>query len=115
MRYVNCDTFLLAPLLCVEFIINVLGGYIGFICSHCCFLFFGLVQKQSDELAHASGEHTEAGSNAGNKAVLLSKGTNNVAHQLSSANSSDVVYANEFDTSVTMLNIVCSLDVEDIC
>ncbi|KAE9462689.1 hypothetical protein C3L33_05410, partial [Rhododendron williamsianum] len=63
------------------------------------------LKKQSDELAHASGEHTEAGSNAGNKAVLLSKGTNNVAHQLSSANSSDVVYANEFDTSVTMLNI----------
>ncbi|KAG5564360.1 hypothetical protein RHGRI_000528 [Rhododendron griersonianum] len=64
------------------------------------------LKKQSDELAHASGEHTEAGSNAGNKAVLLSKGTNNVAHQLSSANSSDVVYANEFDTSVTMLNIM---------
>ncbi|KAI8570687.1 hypothetical protein RHMOL_Rhmol01G0055100 [Rhododendron molle] len=63
------------------------------------------LKKQSDELAHASGEHTEAGSNVGNKAVLLSKGTNNVAHQLSSANSSDVVYANEFDTSVTMLNI----------
>lgn len=63
------------------------------------------LKKQSDELAHASGEHAEAGSNVGNKAVLLSKGTNNVAHQLSSANSSDVVYANEFDTSVSMLNI----------
>lgn len=111
-----CDTYLFALLYYVLNSLSMyLGGYVGFICSHCCFLFFGLVQKQSDELAHASGEHAEAGSNVGNKAVLLSKGTNNVAHQLSSANSSDVVYANEFDTSVSMLNIVCSLDVEDIC
>lgn len=67
------------------------------------------MQKQSDELAQASGEHAEAVSNVGSKAVLLLKGNNNVTHQLSSANSSDVVYTNELDTSVTMLNIVCSL------
>lgn len=62
-------------------------------------------KKQSDELAQASGEHAEAVSNVGSKAVLLLKGNNNVTHQLSSANSSDVVYTNELDTSVTMLNI----------
>ncbi|KAA8535153.1 hypothetical protein F0562_030156 [Nyssa sinensis] len=63
------------------------------------------VKKRSEELAHASGEHVEAISNAGNKAILGSKGTNSMANQFSVANSSPIVYIDEFDTSVTLLNI----------
>ncbi|XP_059635153.1 uncharacterized protein LOC132277330 [Cornus florida] len=63
------------------------------------------VKKRSDELAHVSGEHVDAVSNLGNKAISGSKGTNSMAHQVPAANSSSVVYADEFDTSVTMLNI----------
>ncbi|KAI8021384.1 CCR4-NOT transcription complex subunit 10 [Camellia lanceoleosa] len=62
------------------------------------------VKKRSDELADASSENADAVGNLGNKTALGSKGTNSVAHQFSSANSSHV-YGDEFDTSVTMLNI----------
>ncbi|KAF5946052.1 hypothetical protein HYC85_016280 [Camellia sinensis] len=60
--------------------------------------------KRSDELADAFGENADAVGNLGNKTALGSKGTNSVAHQFSSANSSHV-YGDEFDTSGTMLNI----------
>ncbi|XP_057514974.1 uncharacterized protein LOC130796614 [Actinidia eriantha] len=63
------------------------------------------VKEQSDELARASGEHSEAVSNLGSKAVIGPKGTNNAAHQFSSADNLHIVYGDEFDTSVTMLNI----------
>uniref|UniRef100_A0A5B6ZS72 Putative CCR4-NOT transcription complex subunit 10 n=1 Tax=Davidia involucrata TaxID=16924 RepID=A0A5B6ZS72_DAVIN len=63
------------------------------------------VKKRSEELARASGEHVEAVSNPGNKAILGSKGTNSMAHQFSAANSSPIVFVDEFDTSVTLLNI----------
>ncbi|KAI8023593.1 CCR4-NOT transcription complex subunit 10 [Camellia lanceoleosa] len=46
--------------------------------------------KRSDELADASGENADAVGNLGNKTALGSKGTNSVAHQFSSANSSHV-------------------------
>ncbi|KAF5934923.1 hypothetical protein HYC85_026052 [Camellia sinensis] len=63
------------------------------------------VKKQSDGLAHASGEHAEDISNLGNNTVSGSKGTNNVANQFSSASSSHIVYDGDLDTSVGMLNI----------
>ncbi|KAF5945087.1 hypothetical protein HYC85_015315 [Camellia sinensis] len=67
-------------------------------------LFLEFSIKRSDELADASSENVDAVRNLGNKTALGSKGTNSEAHQFSSANSSHV-YGNEFDTSVTMLNI----------
>ncbi|XAR66864.1 hypothetical protein NMG60_11013227 [Bertholletia excelsa] len=63
------------------------------------------VKERSEELACASGELAESVSNLGNKAISGSKGPNNVAHQLSSSNSSHIVYDDEYDTSVTMLNL----------
>jgi CCR4-NOT transcription complex subunit 10 len=51
----------------------------------------------------------EAVSNIGNKVILGSKGNSMMAHQLSTANSSNIVYTDEFDTSVAILNVVCFL------
>ncbi|KAL6984107.1 hypothetical protein U1Q18_017482, partial [Sarracenia purpurea var. burkii] len=59
----------------------------------------------SDELAYASEEHADTVSNMGNKDALRSKGTNSVVDQLSRANSSHIIYGDEFDTTVTMLNM----------
>ncbi|KAL7001676.1 hypothetical protein U1Q18_002824 [Sarracenia purpurea var. burkii] len=44
-------------------------------------------------------------SNMGNKDALRSKGTNSVVDQLSGANSSHIIYGDEFDTTVMMLNM----------
>ncbi|KAE7998931.1 hypothetical protein FH972_003424 [Carpinus fangiana] len=63
------------------------------------------VKKRSEELASASGEQVEAVSNLGNKVILGSKGNSMMAHQLSTANSSSIVYTDEFDTSVAILNV----------
>ena len=60
----------------------------------------------SEELARASGEQTEVASQAGNKAISATKGSNN------SANSAGVAFADEFDASVFTLNIVCGIYVE---
>ncbi|KAL3629680.1 hypothetical protein CASFOL_026902 [Castilleja foliolosa] len=60
------------------------------------------IQKQSEELAHTSGEHVEVTSNDGRKPMASLKGTNNAAHQFSS---SSVVYSDKFGTSVAMFNI----------
>ncbi|KAK6941696.1 hypothetical protein RJ641_027073 [Dillenia turbinata] len=57
------------------------------------------VKKQSEELAGASGENLEASANTGNKITLGSKSTN------ISQNFSSLVYTDEFDTSVTILNM----------
>ncbi|XP_041007528.1 CCR4-NOT transcription complex subunit 10-like [Juglans microcarpa x Juglans regia] len=62
------------------------------------------VKKRIEELASASGEQVEAASNLLNKLTLGSKGST-MTHQLSGANSSNVVYTDEFDTSVAILNI----------
>ncbi|KAF5459199.1 hypothetical protein F2P56_023174 [Juglans regia] len=62
------------------------------------------VKKRIEDLASASGEQVEAASNLLNKVTLGSKGST-MTHQLSSANNSNVVYTDEFDTSVAILNI----------
>ncbi|KAG2718835.1 hypothetical protein I3760_03G239200 [Carya illinoinensis] len=62
------------------------------------------VKKRIEELACASGEQVEAVSNLLNKVTLGSKGST-MANQLSTANSSNIVYTDEFDTSVAILNI----------
>ncbi|KAK6945143.1 hypothetical protein RJ641_026245 [Dillenia turbinata] len=56
------------------------------------------VKKRSEEVARASGEHLEASANTGNKITSGSKGTN-ISQNFSSQ------YTDEFDTSVTMLNM----------
>lgn len=63
------------------------------------------VKKRSEELASASGEQVEPVSNLGNKVILGSKGSGVMAHQLSTANSTNIVYSDEFDTSVAILNM----------
>ncbi|KAI4335677.1 hypothetical protein L6164_014304 [Bauhinia variegata] len=63
------------------------------------------VKTKSDELARASGEQGESVNNVGNKVVLGSKGTNALAHQFSGANSTTMMYTDEFDSSVATLNI----------
>ncbi|XP_035544355.1 CCR4-NOT transcription complex subunit 10-like isoform X2 [Juglans regia] len=60
--------------------------------------------KRIEELACASGEQVEAVSNLLNKVTLGSKGST-MANQLSTTNSSNIVYTDEFDTSVAILNI----------
>ncbi|XP_059432311.1 uncharacterized protein LOC132165670 isoform X2 [Corylus avellana] len=62
-------------------------------------------KKRSEELASASGEQVEAVSNLGNKVISGFKGNSTMAHQLSTANSSNIVYTDEFDTSVAILNV----------
>ncbi|KAF5482219.1 hypothetical protein F2P56_002808 [Juglans regia] len=62
------------------------------------------VKKRIEELACASGEQVEAVSNLLNKVTLGSKGST-MANQLSTTNSSNIVYTDEFDTSVAILNI----------
>ncbi|KAK4420195.1 CCR4-NOT transcription complex subunit [Sesamum alatum] len=58
------------------------------------------IKKQSEELAHASGEQLEVASNNGSKHTSSMRGSNAVGHP-----SSSVVYSDEFDTSVAMFNI----------
>lgn len=73
--------------------------FVLFLVLHCFFLLL-LVQKRSEVLACASGEQVEAVSNLGNKVISGSKGS-------SAPNSASIVYTDEFDTSVAILNIVC--------
>lgn len=63
------------------------------------------VKNKSEELARATGEQTEGGGNVGNKVGLGSKGSGVVGNQVSAANSGSLVYMDEFDVSVTKLNI----------
>ncbi|KAK7330064.1 hypothetical protein VNO77_24249 [Canavalia gladiata] len=60
------------------------------------------IKRRNDELALASGEQGESVNNVGNKVVLGSKGNNASAHQFSS---NTIMYTDEFDSSVAMLNI----------
>ncbi|KAK8523561.1 hypothetical protein V6N13_113507 [Hibiscus sabdariffa] len=55
------------------------------------------VKKRSEELALASEEQVESGSNVGNKVTSGSKG--------SGTNNAGIIYADEFDTSVASLNM----------
>ncbi|XWS17105.1 hypothetical protein CRYUN_Cryun33cG0039300 [Craigia yunnanensis] len=63
------------------------------------------VKKRIEELAHASGEQAESGSNIGNKVTSVSKGSGTTTHQFSASNSASIIYTAEFDTSVAALNI----------
>lgn len=63
------------------------------------------VKNKSEELARATGEQTEGGGNIGNKVDLASKGSGVVGNQVSAASSGSLVYMDEFDVSVTKLNI----------
>lgn len=65
-----------------------------------------LVQKKSEQLAQASGEQVDAGSNAGNRVISGSKESGTMAHQFSATNSSTLVYMDDFDSAVVTLNIV---------
>ncbi|XVF88327.1 hypothetical protein PTKIN_Ptkin19aG0041000 [Pterospermum kingtungense] len=64
------------------------------------------VKKRNEELANASGEQVESGSNVGNKVTSGSKGSGTTTHQFAaSSNSASIIYTDEFDTSVAALNI----------
>ncbi|PIN05924.1 TPR repeat-containing protein [Handroanthus impetiginosus] len=58
------------------------------------------IKKCSEELACASAENLEIGSNSGSKHTASMRESNAAAHP-----SSSVVYSDEFDTSVAMFNI----------
>ncbi|XP_048332822.2 uncharacterized protein LOC107428242 isoform X1 [Ziziphus jujuba] len=63
------------------------------------------VKKQSEYLARASVEQTEAAGSQGNKGVLGSKGSSMVSNPFSAVSGAGIIYMDEFDTSVAMLNI----------
>lgn len=65
-----------------------------------------LLQKRSENLAVSSGEQTDA-LNTENKSTLV-KGNNVSAHQ-APANNANLVYMEEFDASIAILNIVSSM------
>lgn len=65
------------------------------------------LQEQSEKLAHSCREQIESENSSGSEMVPGSKSNSASIHQNSAINSGTVVYAQEFDTSVTLLNIVC--------
>lgn len=67
-----------------------------------------LIQRKSDELTLISGDQGESVNNVGNKVALGSKGSSALAPQLSGVNSTATTHTDEFDSSVALLNIVCS-------
>ena len=84
----------------------ILYLFVFFTYPFCC---LELIQRKNDELALVLEEQGESVNNVGNK-VLGSKGSNASVHQFSGANSTSTstMYTDEFDSSVAMLNIVCS-------
>ncbi|MBA0754850.1 hypothetical protein Gogos_020147, partial [Gossypium gossypioides] len=62
------------------------------------------VKKRSEELALASGEQVESGSNIGNNITSGSKGCGTTT-SLPASNCASIIYTDEFDTSVASLNI----------
>ncbi|TYJ22089.1 hypothetical protein E1A91_A08G104000v1 [Gossypium mustelinum] len=62
------------------------------------------VKKRSEELALASGEQVESGSNIGNNITSGSKGSGTTT-SLPASNCASIIYADEFDSSVASLNI----------
>ncbi|KAL6584027.1 hypothetical protein OROMI_003316 [Orobanche minor] len=69
-------------------------------CSHITYKLFGpFYMEQSEELAHASGEHLDFSSN-GSEHTSSIRGINAPSHPISS-----IVYNDEFDTSVATFNI----------
>ncbi|MBA0817044.1 hypothetical protein Gohar_001640, partial [Gossypium harknessii] len=63
------------------------------------------IKKRSEELAHASEEQVESGSDVGNKVTSGSKESSSTTHQVSASHSASTIYTAEFDTSVISLNI----------
>ncbi|KAI6681591.1 hypothetical protein NL676_035472 [Syzygium grande] len=63
------------------------------------------VKRQSEELARASLEQVEVIGNAGNKAILGPKGSSTVAQQMNSLNNANILYTDEFNSSVATFNI----------
>ncbi|KAJ9163063.1 hypothetical protein P3X46_022777 [Hevea brasiliensis] len=61
--------------------------------------------KKGEQLAWATGEQVDAGSDAGNKVISGSKGSGATAHQFSVTNSATLIYMDEFDPAVATLNI----------
>ncbi|KAK8319328.1 hypothetical protein V6Z12_A13G235700 [Gossypium hirsutum] len=61
--------------------------------------------KRSEELAHASEEQVESGSDVGNKVTSGSKESSSTTRQVSASHSASTIYTAEFDTSVISLNI----------
>ncbi|WOK91615.1 CCR4-NOT transcription complex subunit 10 isoform X1 [Canna indica] len=66
------------------------------------------IKDQSEELAHSSESQSESGNGSGNNTVSGAKVNSSSVNQISALNSG-VVYAEEFDTSVTALNIAIIL------
>ncbi|XP_049412919.1 uncharacterized protein LOC125875899 [Solanum stenotomum] len=65
-------------------------------------------KKRSEELACATGDQADPASNGGAKAVTGISGNNSAPRHLSAQHSSELVYADEFDPSVTTYNLaVC--------
>ncbi|KAG4167514.1 hypothetical protein ERO13_A13G200800v2 [Gossypium hirsutum] len=63
------------------------------------------IKKRSEELAHASEEQVESGSDVGNKVTSGSKESSSTTRQVSASHSASTIYTAEFDTSVISLNI----------
>lgn len=61
------------------------------------------VKKRSEELALSSGDQIDGTGNLGNN-ISGSKGSGTNLHQLPNTDTSSVAYADEFDTSIIMLN-----------
>ncbi|KAJ8559911.1 hypothetical protein K7X08_003969 [Anisodus acutangulus] len=62
-------------------------------------------KKRSEELACAAGDQAEPAGNGGAKAVTGINGNKSTPRQLSAQHSSKLVYADEFDPSVTIYNL----------
>ncbi|GMH04554.1 hypothetical protein Nepgr_006394 [Nepenthes gracilis] len=67
------------------------------------------VKTKCEDLAHASGEEIDATSQPGNRAVSVPKVTNSVSPQNSLSNCASVVYTEEFDPSLAVLNMAIIL------
>ncbi|PPR99570.1 hypothetical protein GOBAR_AA21081 [Gossypium barbadense] len=67
------------------------------------------IKKRSEELAHASEEQVESGSDVGNKVTSGSKESSSTTRQVSASHSASTIYTAEFDTSVISLNILAAM------
>ncbi|KAG1327921.1 CCR4-NOT transcription complex subunit 10 [Cocos nucifera] len=67
------------------------------------------VKKRSEDLAHASVERMEVGSDIDSNTTSGSKVNNTILLQVSAPNTGNISYPDEYDTSVVMLNIAVIL------
>lgn len=87
-------------------ILSVPSGRIFYRVILLIFYLVDFIQRQSEELARASLEQVEVIGNAGNKAILGPKGSSTVAQQMNSLNNANILYTDEFNSSVATFNIV---------